>query len=110
MSYFYDPAVDNPLSQTLLRKVRVNMAIVHNSQYIYGQNTDNYRPYNPAVPATFPQVPVEIAAMQGNEYGWGQECFPYLLPRQGMLKFEIFNGTDQDIVLSAMIYGLKVKI
>lgn len=110
MPYFYDPAVDIPLSQTLLRDIRVNVSVVHNGQYIYGQNTDNLRPYNPADPSTFPQVPIVISGMQGNEYGYGQVATPFMLPQNGMLKFEIFNGTDRDIVLAASIYGQKVRL
>jgi len=109
-NYFYDPVSDIPLTEPLIRSIRVNMAVVHNSRYLFGQNTNNLRPFNPADPSTYPQVPVEMTAMQGNEYGWGQVAVPYLLPQNGLLKFEIFNFSPLDVVVAAAIYGLKVQL
>lgn len=108
--FFYDPVSDIPLVEPLIRSIRVNLSVVHNSRYLFGQNSNHLRPFNPTDPATYPVVPIEMTAMQGNEYGYGQEATPYLLPQNGMLKFEITNFSPLDVVVAAAIYGLKVKL
>jgi hypothetical protein len=103
--FFYDPAVDSPLSQTLNRYIRANVSIVHNGRYLYGQTNQYVQTQE-----TLPVIPLHIDGIQGNEYGFGQIRPQYLLPANGMLRFDLYNNWSSDVIVGASIRGLKVRL
>lgn len=55
--------------------------------------------------------PAPVEALQGYDFGWGQLRTPYLLPREGLLMFEITNEhAIKDLVVGAAIYGMKIRL
>jgi hypothetical protein len=56
------------------------------------------------------RVPLPIDVKQGYDSGYYVARTPHLLPRQGMMVFEITNDFDVDIVVAAAIYGLKIRL
>jgi hypothetical protein len=103
--FFYDTASCIPLSETILRHIRVNLSIVHNGRYLYG-NTNSFQQTG----ETLPVIPLDIDAIQGNETGFGQVRTEYLLPANGLLRFDIYNGNAFDVVVGATIRGMKVRL
>jgi hypothetical protein len=63
--FFYDAASCIPLSETILRYIRVNLSVAHNGRYLQG-NTNSYQ----QTAQTLPIVPLDIDAVQGNESGF----------------------------------------
>lgn len=93
------------LSDSLFNEIRINVGVVHDSQYLYG-TTNSFQQNNSIRPVD----PVKVTAIQGNEWGWGQLRSPCLLPANGALRFEIYNDSSYDVVVGAMIYGMKVRL
>ena len=57
------------------------------------------------------RVPLPFDVIQGYDYGFLTTRVPYLLPRQGVMTFEITNSSPYyDIVVGAAIYGMKIRI
>jgi len=56
------------------------------------------------------RVPLPLNVMQGYDYGFLTTRVPYLLPRQGVMAFEITNSSIYDTVVGAAIYGMKIRI
>ena len=90
---------------TILQYVKINVSVVHNSRYLYG-TTNSFQQTG----LVRPVLPVTVPAIQGNDYGWGQIRSDALLPANGALRFEIFNESAYDMVVGAMIYGMKVRL
>jgi hypothetical protein len=103
--FFYDPVSCIPISETILRHIRVNLSVVHNGRYLYG-NTNSYQ----QTAQILPVIPLNIDAIQGNEYGFGQVRTEYLLPANGALRFDVYNDNDFPVVVGATIRGMKVRL
>lgn len=57
------------------------------------------------------QQPAPVDCLQGYDFGWGQLRTPYIMPREGILMFEITNNhTVKDLYVGAAIYGMKIRI
>jgi hypothetical protein len=56
------------------------------------------------------RIPLPLDAIQGYEYGFLTTRTPYLLPRQGIMSFEITNTSPYDVVVGAAIYGMKIRV
>jgi hypothetical protein len=56
------------------------------------------------------RVPLPLDVIQGFEYGFLTTRTPYLLPRQGIMVFELTNKFSDDVVVAAAIYGMKIRI
>jgi hypothetical protein len=56
------------------------------------------------------RVPLHLDVIQGFEYGFLTTRTPYLLPRQGVMVFEITNNKPVDVVVAAAIYGMKIRV
>lgn len=62
------------------------------------------------------RVPLQLDVIQGFEYGFLTTRTPYLLPRQGVMVFEITNNWNagarggNDVVVAAAIYGMKIRV
>jgi hypothetical protein len=57
------------------------------------------------------RIPLPIDVIQGYEYGFLTTKTPYLLPRQGIMSFDVYNyHHTKDLVVGAAIYGLKIRM
>lgn len=63
------------------------------------------------------RIPLAVDCMQGYEYGFQALRCEYLAPLQGILSFEFTNslpvpeeGPENDLYVSAAIYGFKVRL
>jgi hypothetical protein len=75
----------------------------NNSAYLYG-GPDCGPIYAGA------RVPLPLDVVEGYEYGFLTTRTPYLLPRQGVMTFEITNRWTADVVVAAAIYGMKIRV
>lgn len=56
-------------------------------------------------------IPLQPVAIQGYEYGFLAVRSPALLPRQGVMAFELTNShPSYDITVAAAIYGMKIRL
>jgi hypothetical protein len=74
------------------------------SQMLYGG--DNTGPLGNG------RLPIPVEVLEGYpDYGMLSVRTPRLLPRQGIMTFDIYNThPTQDIVVGALIYGMKVRL
>lgn len=56
------------------------------------------------------RVPLHLDVIQGFDYGFLTTRTPYLLPRQGVMVFELTNRKPVDVVVGAAIYGMKIRV
>lgn len=101
----------------LLDYIKVNLSWLNDERQIYGaHNTDitiTALPSGTALPDNC--IPLSMNAAQGYEYRPGSIRTPFLLPAGGTMLFTFLNDLPAGFrayttVISAMIYGLKIRI
>lgn len=87
------------------RYIKANVSWMPQGEYLYG-STNSFQ----QTTETAPLIPLVVDSAQGNEYGPGQFNLPVLLPANGLLRFELQNTYTADLLVTAAIYGLKVRL
>jgi hypothetical protein len=77
-----------------------------NSNYIYGgDNIDRFMNGGGNL------QPVNVPTLQGYDYGMGQLNTPFLIPKEGLLRFKITNRhTIKTLTIGGMVYGFKIRM
>lgn len=93
-------------STKLSRFIRITLSFQGSgSRIIYGGMDPN------SIVSGTGRFPLTLEVMQGYDYGYAQVRTPYLLPREGVMIFDITNTHDvKTLTVGAAIYGLKVRI
>lgn len=98
----YQTMIGTPLHQF----VSISLHYLPTTDYAYGGVTR--APWARLTPGAYP-VPIDV--IQGYDFGCGQIRFPHLLPKQGVLVFDITNNHDtKTLVVGGCIYGMKVRL
>jgi len=99
----YQTAIGTPLHRYI--RVSVWMATPQNVYLYGGMNLDRQINNHGDV------IPVNVQAVQGYEYGFGQLFTDFLLPRQGIVFFDILNTHSiKDLVVGCTARGLKIRV
>lgn len=101
-TYDYNAAKGNSYLRYL--DVSVSFSAPQN-QYLYGGA--NLNPIQNGATGIFP---LPIKSVQGYEYGYGQLATPMLLPLEGNIRFQFFNRSAVDLIVSGCIGGVKVRL
>lgn len=97
----YQTAIGNQF----LKHIVVSVWVVTQNQYLYGGiNMDRQINDHGDV------IPVNIRAIQGYDFGFGQLFTDFLLPREGMVFFDFVNNHPAyDLVVGCTARGLKIR-
>jgi hypothetical protein len=103
-----DPGMD-VIGTSLARYLRVTLSFQGSgSNVLYGGDYLNIVPNANVVNGRLP-LPMEV--LQGYDYGYMTTRTPYLLPRQGMMVFEVTNMHPRKaLIAGAAIYGMKIRL
>ncbi len=99
----YQTTIGTPLSRFI--KVSVWMATPQNIYLYGGINLDAQ------INAHADVIPVNVRAVQGYDFGFGQLFTDFLLPREGVVFFDILNEHPiKDLVVGCTARGLKIRV
>ncbi len=115
-----NPDMDNQAT-SLNRYIKMTLSLLGSgSTVLYGGKVpypDEYR-FNRITGGTVANdyrvndnIPLPLDVLQGYDSGVLTMRTPYLLPRQGIMSFDIYNfHHTKDITVGAAIYGMKVRV
>lgn len=101
------PDYQTHIGTPLVNSIKISLSSLGpNSRYIYGgDNIDRF------MNAGGNLQPVRAETLQGYDYGIGQLNTPYLIPKEGLLRFRITNDHSvKDLVVGGAVYGFKIRV